>query len=979
MKGETFSGVEVQNVTQIFFDNIGNRYQVVAFTNDFSVDSFGNNIIIQNIFGQPTIYILKFDSNDTYQFHIKINVSPANPIDIKFDSNNNPYLLCQFPQADSLLLYHANGLLFKNVKPNYRRLTGDSRLTLATAICKLNPIGQFQWCNTIFRESLSTDRTTNRNAFLFTSLNNSDILKVCFVNTRLNGNLNDTIGMQNSSNVKSLFVIGTRHLFINYDLNGNLISHSEPFKGRLQFDQKDSINFFYRYLKEVKLLTEGENSYAYLNLFVSKTDSINTVSKVPLSYGNNYLLLKMNRFDSIIWVKPLYVEKLNKFYSAYLMIDFDVDIERQKLIFLLNFSFNEYNAILKPSLNSLNTSGSYLFQFNFNGQVIKEDSFGLATNFYSLAVNPYNKNYCLIGQLNASNARFSGFFPSKLSNKIFLGLVSIDDSGKVDAPIIPIISNETQLSTSININSVNASNEMVGSSGRVYINGYFRDSIQLACNRLNSIGSDTNQFGTNYGDGFVIYHRFSKLININDCNSFLSPSKKFTWNVSGFYSDTIISSLGCDSILSINLNLRGNYLELDTQVLTSYISPSGRFNLNVSGVYYDTLINSNGCDSVYRIKLKVLNSSSIIDTFNCFPIKLLSKNQWLMSSGKYLDTLTNTIGGDSLLTIHFTLGKYEVKIDSANCMDIVSPSGKFLLTQSGTYFDTLNSINNCDSIFIINFKKLNPLLQFELSSCDSFLLPWSRKYISQTGQYSDTLKRTIGCDSIILINYTSLITSSTFKIHICDSVISPSGKYYISNSGIYYDTLVNNTGCDSIMQIYVMKSVGNFEIIKSNDIDCENRFSSLLVSGNDISSVLWLPDNQINNLTSLNPKVYPNVSTTYYATYTDTFGCKFMDSVFVEVNLNDSIGLFPNVFTPNGDGVNDCISLRKFLDFEEVEFLVYSRWGNLVYSTTNSSACWSGEDNDRNRLTEGVYFFVLSGKSKCGLEISKYGSISILY
>ncbi len=878
MKGETFSGVEVQNVTQIFFDKIGNRYQVVAFTNDFSVDSFGNKILIQNIFGQPSISILKFDSNDIYQFHIKINVSPANPIDIKFDSNNNPYLLCQFPQADSLLLYHANGFLFKNVKPNYRRLNGDTRLTLATAICKLNPIGQFQWCNTIFRESLSTDRTTNSNAFLITSLNNSDILKVCFVNTRLNDNLNDTIGMQNSSNVKSLFVIGTRHLFINYDLNGNLIFHSEPFKGRLQFDQKDSINFFYRYLKEVKLLTDGENSYAYLNLFVSKTDSINTVSKVPLSYGNNYLLLKMNRFDSIIWVKPLYVEKLNKFYSAYLMIDFDVDIERQKLIFLLNFSFNEYNAILKPSLNSLNTSGSYLFQFNFNGQVIKEDSFGLATNFYSLAVNPYNKNYCLIGQLNASNARFSGFFPSKLSNKIFLGLVSIDDSGKVDAPIIPIISNETQLSTSININSVNASNEMVGSSGRVYINGYFRDSIQLACNRLNSIGSDTNQFGTNYGDGFVIYHRFSEVLNINDCKPYTSPSKKFTWNTSGFYSDTIVSSLGCDSIVSIKL----------------------------------------------------------------------------------------------------TIGKNEVIIDTANCVEIVSPSGKFLLTQSGTYLDTLNSINNCDSILIINFKKLNPLLQFELSSCDSFLLPWSRKYISQTGQYSDTLKRTIGCDSIILINYTSLITSSTFKIHICDSVISPSGSYYISDSGIYYDTLLNTSGCDSVIQINAIKSVNSFEILKSNDIDCEVMFSRLSVSGIDISSIIWAPDYQISSLTSLNPEVFPTVSTIYKCTILDKFGCQFFDSIQVEVTLKDSFGFFPNVFTPNGDNINDCIPLKSFVDFSKLNFFVYNRWGNLVYSTTDTKECWRGEDNLGKQLVEGVYFYVLSGKSNCGNEVSKNGTITII-
>jgi gliding motility-associated-like protein len=927
LKGQVFYGASVQNVTQIFFDKLGNRYQVVAFSDTLYFDSAGIKISIPNLFGQPSIAILKYDSNDTYQFHIKTNLSPSNPIDIKFDANHYPYLLCQFPQADSLLLYHANGLLFKNVKPNYRKLSGDLRFTLATAICKLNPNGQFQWCNSIFRESLSTDRTSNRSAFLFTTVNNSEIIKVCFVNTRVNENLNDTIGLQNSVNVKSLIAINSRHLFINYDLNGGLISHAEPFKGRLQYDQRDSINFFYRYLKEVKLLSDGENTYAYLNLFVSKSDSINTVSKVPLFYGNNYLLLKLNRFDSIIWVKPLYVEKLNKFYSAYLTVDFDLDKERQKLLFLLNFSTNEYTALFKPSLNTLSTNGSFLFQMDLNGQMIKEDSFGLLTNFYSIALNPYHQNYCFIGQINASNPRFSSNIPNELSNKLFLGLVSMNDSGNVDAPIAPLISNISQLSTSIYFNTINAPSDFVTPSGVGYVFGYFRDSIRLACNQIKSLLSDTNQFGTNYGDGFVVYHRFSKLLNINDCFSFLSPSKKYVWNSSGIYSDTLISSLGCDSIISINLNLKGNFIELDTQVLTHYISPSGRFNIDISGIYYDTLVNSSGCDSIYRIKLKVLNSKSIIDTFNCFPIQLFSKNEWLTSSGVYYDTLQNAVGGDSLITIRFSLGRFEQRIDTTNCNDIMSPLGRWL-TQSGMYYDTLRSAQHCDSIIILDFKRLN-----------SF---------------------------------------SNFSLNVCDSVLAPSGSFYISQTGIYYDTLVNANGCDSIVRIDALKTNDSFSLTKSNDIDCDFDFSELSVNGTNISSVTWAPAQYINDTNALSPKVFPQVSTTYYAKVINSFGCVQVDSISIEVRLEDSLGIFPNVFTPNGDGVNDCISLKDYVAFEEVEFSVFNRWGNLVYTTASPNACWGGESNSGNRLSEGVYFFVLTGKSVCGASINTYGSITMM-
>ena len=45
------------------------------------------------------------------------------------------------------------------------------------------------------------------------------------------------------------------------------------------------------------------------------------------------------------------------------------------------------------------------------------------------------------------------------------------------------------------------------------------------------------------------------VLNVNSCDSFVSPSGNYVWNVSGSYVDTISNNIGCDSIITINLNI----------------------------------------------------------------------------------------------------------------------------------------------------------------------------------------------------------------------------------------------------------------------------------------------------------------------------------------------------------------------------------------------------------------------------------------
>ena len=68
----------------------------------------------------------------------------------------------------------------------------------------------------------------------------------------------------------------------------------------------------------------------------------------------------------------------------------------------------------------------------------------------------------------------------------------------------------------------------------------------------------------------------------------------------------------------------------------------------------------------------------------------------------------------------------------------------------------------------------------------------------------------------------------------------------------------------------------------------------------------------------------------------------------------------PNVFTPDGDGVNDTYHpFLPFRDVRDVDMKIYNRWGALIFETTDPNIDWNGRKNNTGEeLPEGVYFYI---------------------
>lgn len=67
----------------------------------------------------------------------------------------------------------------------------------------------------------------------------------------------------------------------------------------------------------------------------------------------------------------------------------------------------------------------------------------------------------------------------------------------------------------------------------------------------------------------------------------------------------------------------------------------------------------------------------------------------------------------------------------------------------------------------------------------------------------------------------------------------------------------------------------------------------------------------------------------------------------------------PNVFTPNGDGQNDFFRAFPYCSVESIDLVVYNRWGQPVFTSTDPDFRWDGVHMDSGeRVPDGVYYYI---------------------
>ncbi len=111
-------------------------------------------------------------------------------------------------------------------------------------------------------------------------------------------------------------------------------------------------------------------------------------------------------------------------------------------------------------------------------------------------------------------------------------------------------------------------------------------------------------------------------------------------------------------------------------------------------------------------------------------------------------------------------------------------------------------------------------------------------------------------------------------------------------------------------------------------------------------------------------------------------GCVDSDTMIIYIEKNIDIYV-PNIFSPNGDNINDrlLISAGPFVQ-EIASFVVYDRWGNMVYFSqhflpNDSNSAWNGMLNGRS-LDPAVFTYQMIAVFKDGREETRVGDVTLV-
>ncbi|MEQ8520874.1 MAG: gliding motility-associated C-terminal domain-containing protein [Vicingaceae bacterium] len=102
----------------------------------------------------------------------------------------------------------------------------------------------------------------------------------------------------------------------------------------------------------------------------------------------------------------------------------------------------------------------------------------------------------------------------------------------------------------------------------------------------------------------------------------------------------------------------------------------------------------------------------------------------------------------------------------------------------------------------------------------------------------------------------------------------------------------------------------------------------------------------------------------YYITAIDSFdnASPVIDTVCID---NCRLYELPNVFTPNGDGVNDLFRPFPYCFVDGVDMTIVNRWGEVVFKTDDPDILWDGRHFSENKyISDGVYFYTCLVRQK---------------
>ena len=190
--------------------------------------------------------------------------------------------------------------------------------------------------------------------------------------------------------------------------------------------------------------------------------------------------------------------------------------------------------------------------------------------------------------------------------------------------------------------------------------------------------------------------------------------------------------------------------------------------------------------------------------------------------------------------------------------------------------------------------------------------------------------------------------------------------------GEYTITFTDNLCQESDQVSFIITPGAYFEV---EDYDVCEGYTQL------VQATIQTPDQYIESLEWSNGQTGKSITVSsennYVLTMSTGCGTPYSDTAFVNYRICDIE--MPNIFTPNGDGVNDTYLIKGDKEiFKEFNIVITNRWGNIITEYNDPSGIWDGTNNKGEIVEDGVYFYNVQAVTLQDEAIAKKGFIQVI-
>jgi gliding motility-associated-like protein len=120
-----------------------------------------------------------------------------------------------------------------------------------------------------------------------------------------------------------------------------------------------------------------------------------------------------------------------------------------------------------------------------------------------------------------------------------------------------------------------------------------------------------------------------------------------------------------------------------------------------------------------------------------------------------------------------------------------------------------------------------------------------------------------------------------------------------------------------------------------------------------------------------------NTAGRYWLQVTDNNNCTGKDSITIYAKECMTGVYVPTAFTPNADARNDVFRAMAFGNIKTFEFIIYNRWGQTIFRTTDRFKGWDGKLAGMEQRSD-VYIWTCRYQFEGEAEQIKRGTVTLI-